>query len=97
MNKLEKPFFTAEFQKVFIQQVLLSAFLLPFHEIFFLRASGAVPQTFGIIAGKHKLNGWKEELNKLLLLVYNTLPDAIAHGYGAAFQLQHSQGNTVYV
>ncbi len=69
--------------------------LLPSEVILFLRLDAAVAQALGVVACQQQLHRGEERLDELLFLVVQILPDALGHGNGRAFQLQHAKRDAV--
>ena len=66
-------------------------------EELFRRADGAVPQTLGVVAGKHELHRAEEPGVELRLLIREVLTDAIADAHAAVLQLQNGDSDAIHI
>ena len=103
MDQLQKPRLAAKLQQRRVQQILGSAGghvrfgFLPRQVILLLCLNRPVTQTLRVVAGQDELDRGKEPLDENLLLVVEILADALGHGDGRAFQLQHAERDAVDV
>ncbi|MNJ32554.1 hypothetical protein D3C77_272210 [compost metagenome] len=101
VDQLQKARLIAQLEQIPIQQVVgsvaLFALFLPGQVVLLAGLDGAVAQSLGIVAGHHVLHGGEERLDELGLLVVQALSDTLVHRHLGSLQLQHAQGNTVYI